>query len=279
MQPIVSICMSTYRHERFIRQAIEGVMMQQTTFPIQLVIGEDYSDDRTRLVCEEMAERYGEKIKLLPSDRNYGQNHNLARTVKACTGKYIALCEGDDYWTDPHKLQRQVTFLESHPNCVMCFHPINIVDQDGQVLEAQQPTEQLVFYKGNDFFHISVPTLSLVFRNCLRYFPDEFYEIKSTDAFMVGMLAGFGNGAKLDFVGGCYRKHDGGLYNRLSTLEKYKQAIFTRKMMKRSSWFDKEQRREIRRELLRRECLYVKIFLKKKELLNSFRITLFYFSL
>src|SRR5688572_26916054 len=98
MGPLVSICMNTYRHERFVKQAIEGVMMQQTTFPVQLVIGEDCSDDRTRAVCEEMAERYHGKIELLPSYRNYGQNCNLSRTVTACTGKYIALCEGDDYW-------------------------------------------------------------------------------------------------------------------------------------------------------------------------------------
>jgi glycosyltransferase involved in cell wall biosynthesis len=279
MKPVVSICMNTYRHERFIRQAIEGVMMQQTTFAVQLVIGEDCSDDLTRTICEEMAKQYNQKIKLLPSDRNYGQNNNLSRTIQACTGKYIAMCEGDDYWIDPHKLQKQVEFLEDHPDCVMCFHPINTVDQDDQLLEEQKPGNQVIFYKGNDFFHIFVPTLSIVFRNCLDIFPDEFYKIKSTDAFIVGMLSGFGGGAKLDFAGGCYRKHEGGLYNRLSTLDKYKQSIFTRKMMKRSAYFKKEQRREIRRELIRREILYIKIFLKRKEILNCFRMMLFYISL
>ncbi|WP_315817048.1 glycosyltransferase family 2 protein [Paraflavitalea speifideaquila] len=101
MEPVVSICMSTYRHERFIKQAIEGVMRQQTNFAIQLVIGEDFSDDGTRALCEEMAHRDSQRIKLLPSDKNYGQNHNLSRTMAACNGKYIAICEGDDYWIDP----------------------------------------------------------------------------------------------------------------------------------------------------------------------------------
>lgn len=279
MEPVVSICMNTYRHERFIRQAIEGVMMQQTTFAVQLVIGEDHSDDLTRLICEEMTEQYSQKIKLLPSDRNYGQNNNLSRTIQACTGKYIALCEGDDYWTDPYKLQKQVEFMENHPDCVMCFHLINVVDQDGCLLEERKPKGQVDFYKGNDLFHLSIPTPSIVFRNCLDLFPDEFYKIKSTDAFIVGMLSGFGDGAELDFVGGCYRKHDGGLYNRLSTLEKYKQSIYTRKMMKRSAYFEKEQRREIRRELIRREVLYIKILFKRKEILNCFRMILFYISL
>lgn len=279
MKPLVSICMSTYRHERFIKEAIEGVMMQQTTFAVQLVIGEDHSGDLTRLVCEEMATLHSQKIKLLPSDRNYGQNHNLSRTIQACNGKYIALCEGDDYWIDPDKLQKQVDFLEDHPECVMCFHPINTVDEQGHLLEAQTTDGKTVFYKGNDFFHIFVPTLSIVFRNCLRFFPDEFYKIKSTDAFIVGMLSGFGDGARLDFVGGCYRKHEGGLYNRLASLERYKQAIFTRKMMKRSPYFKKEQKKAIRRELYRREILYIKIFLKQKEILNCIRLLLFYVSL
>jgi glycosyltransferase involved in cell wall biosynthesis len=270
--------MSTYRHERFIKQAIEGVMMQQTNFAIQLVIGEDFSDDGTRALCEEMAQRNGLRIKLLPSDRNYGQNHNLSRTIAACTGKYIAICEGDDYWIDPQKLAKQVQFLEDHPECVMCFHPINAVNQDDQLLDQQPPGPAITHYKANEFFHIFVPTLSLVFRNCLQFFPDEFFQVKSTDAFIVAMLSGYGNGARLGFVGGCYRKHEGGLYNRLTTLEKYKQAIRTRKMMKRSSYFKKEQRREIRRELIRREVLYLKIFLKRKEIRNCFRILLFYVS-
>ncbi len=134
MEPIVSICMSTYRHERYIKQAIEGVMMQQTTFAVQLVIGEDHSGDLTRLVCEEMAEKYSHKIKLLPSDRNYGQNYNLSRTIQACTGKYIALCEGDDYWIDPGKLEKQVEFLEKQPRLWYVFHPINTVDQEGGII-------------------------------------------------------------------------------------------------------------------------------------------------
>lgn len=279
MKPIVSICMNTFRHEPYIRQAIEGVMMQQTLFPFQLVIGEDLSDDHTRRVCEEMQERYMEKIVLLPSEKNHGQCYNLHRTILACTGKYIAFCEGDDFWIDPFKLQKQVDFLERHPDCVMCFHPINTVDQDNKLLEEQAPGSELSFYKGNDFFHTFVPTLSLVFRNCLRTFPQEFFQVKSTDAFVVGMLSGYGDGAKLGFIGGCYRRHEGGLYNRLNVLDKYKQAIHTRKMMKRSSYFKRSQKREIGRELVRRELLYIKIFLKRREILNCLRIMVFYFSI
>lgn len=279
MRPLVSICMSTYRHERFIKQAIEGVMMQETDFDIELVIGEDFSDDGTRTICENLATRYGPRIRLLPSDRSYGQSQNLSRIITACTGKYIAMCEGDDYWIDPDKLQKQVTFLETHPAHVMCFHLVDTVDQEGCPLEQPENDGQVREYHGLEFFQTFVPTLSILFRSCLDYFPPEFYKIKSTDAFIVGMLSGHGDGARLGFVGGCYRKHDGGLFNQLSTLDKYKQAIHTRKWMRRSAYFKKEQQQAIRRELFRREVLYMKIFLKKRQLWSCFRLVLFFISI
>lgn len=254
-------------------------MMQQTDFDIELVIGEDLSDDGTRTVCESLAARYGSRIRLLPSDRNYGQNQNLSRIIQACTGKYIAMCEGDDYWIDPSKLQKQVDFLEKHPGHVMCFHFINTVDQEGRLVEAQQGDGQVAMYRGLEFFRTFVPTLSIVFRNCLDHFPPEFYRIKSTDAFIVGMLSGYGDGARLGFVGGCYRKHGGGLYNQLPLLDKYKQSLHTRKWMHRSAYFKKDQQREIRRELIRRKVLYLKIFLKKRQLWNCIRLIVFYISI
>lgn len=253
--------------------------MQQADFDIELVIGEDFSDDGTRTICENLATLYGSKIRLLPSDRNYGQNQNLSRIISSCTGKYIAMCEGDDYWIDPDKLRKQVEYLEKHQAHVMCFHLINTVDQDDRLLELQEGDGSVTEYRGMDFFHTFVPTLSILFRNCLDYFPPEFYKIRSTDAFIVGMLSGHGDGARLGFVGGCYRKHDGGLFNQLPMLDKYKQAIHTRKWMRRSAYFQKEQKKEIRRELFRREVLYMKIFLRKRQLWSCFRLILFYINI
>lgn len=111
---MVSIKMITYNHEPYIAQAIEGVLMQKTTFKFELVIGEDCSTDLTRKICEDYAKKYPEIIKLLPSEQNLGMIKNGLRTLQACEGKYIAFCEGDDYWTDPLKLQKQVDFLEAN---------------------------------------------------------------------------------------------------------------------------------------------------------------------
>jgi glycosyltransferase involved in cell wall biosynthesis len=111
---IVSICMITYNHELYIRQAIEGVLMQQTNFPIELIIGEDCSTDHTREICIEYKEKYPEIIKLQLPDTNRGMHNNFIEVLKEAKGKYIAICEGDDYWTDTLKLQKQVDFLENH---------------------------------------------------------------------------------------------------------------------------------------------------------------------
>jgi glycosyltransferase involved in cell wall biosynthesis len=121
---MVSVCMITYNHEPFIRVAIEGVLIQKATFPMELVIGEDCSTDNTRAICEEYVKKHPNIIRLLPSEKNAGMMPNFIRTLQACTGKYIALCEGDDYWTDPLKLQKQVDFLEGNNDYSMCFHSV-----------------------------------------------------------------------------------------------------------------------------------------------------------
>ena len=130
-RPFVSVCMITYNHERVISQAIEGVLMQQAGFAFELVVGEDCSTDSTRRICEEYAQKYSEVISLLPSEKNLGIVTNFIRTLQACKGKYIALCEGDDFWTDPGKLHKQITFLEkNHDYAMVCtdYNTFNIVN-------------------------------------------------------------------------------------------------------------------------------------------------------
>ena len=118
-QPTVSVFMMTYNHEKYITQALEGIMMQRTNFDFEIVIGEDCSIDNTRKIVLEFAGKYPGKFKCLMHEQNIGVVANQLATLKECSGKYIALCEGDDFWTDPRKLQKQVDFLESNPNYVL----------------------------------------------------------------------------------------------------------------------------------------------------------------
>ncbi len=117
----VSIFMLAYNQEGFIAQAIEGVLMQKTNFRYQLVIGEDCSTDETREICEKYEAAHPEKIKLILNKENLGLGPNYVKTYTECTGDYVAICDGDDYWTDPLKLQKQVDFMESNPDYDIVF--------------------------------------------------------------------------------------------------------------------------------------------------------------
>ncbi len=110
--PMVSVRTSTFQHVQFIRQCIEGVLGQQTTFPFEFIIGEDFSTDGTREIVLEYAEKFPDRIRVITADRNVGMKANGRRCIQVLRGKYVALCEGDDHWIDPQKLQRQVEALE-----------------------------------------------------------------------------------------------------------------------------------------------------------------------
>ena len=132
--PVVSVQMITYNHEPYIRQAIEGVMMQKTDFEFELVIGEDCSQDKTREICFEYQKRYPDKIRVLWWHENVSKlGGNGRRTRAHCRGEFIALCEGDDYWIDPLKLQKQVNVMREYPNIGLCFCGSQTLQMDGSV--------------------------------------------------------------------------------------------------------------------------------------------------
>src|SRR4028118_1050538 len=119
---LVNVWMASYNHEKYIAEAIEGVLMQRTDFDFDLVIGEDCSTDLTRQIVLSYKEKYPEKIRLVLPDKNLGMNQMFEATYSLCTAPYVAWIDGDDYWTDPLKLQKQFDFLEKHREFVFCFH-------------------------------------------------------------------------------------------------------------------------------------------------------------
>lgn len=132
--PLVSVHMLTYNHERFIRQAIEGVMMQKTDFEFELVIGEDASQDKTREMCFEYQKKYPDKIRVLWSENNvYAIGGNGTRVSAACRGQYIAYCEGDDFWVNPNKLQVQIDAFRKNPDLGICLMGTDyLIDETGE---------------------------------------------------------------------------------------------------------------------------------------------------
>lgn len=125
-EPLVSVKMITYNHTPYIAQAIEGVLQQKVNFPFELVIGEDCSTDGTREIVLEYQKKFPDIIRIITSDKNVGARENGYRTTKACRGKYIAFCEGDDYWHHPDKLQKEADYLESHPECGLVYSSYDV---------------------------------------------------------------------------------------------------------------------------------------------------------
>lgn len=113
--PLVSVVMLAYNHDKYIGQAIEGVLAQKSTFPFELIIANDCSTDDTLKICREYQQKNPNIIRILPRDKNLGMSKNFSDALQNSKGKYIAPCEGDDYWINPNKLERQVRFLENNP--------------------------------------------------------------------------------------------------------------------------------------------------------------------
>ena len=225
----VSICMITYNHEPYIVEAIEGVLMQKTTFPIELVIGEDCSTDNTRKIVIEYAEKYPDKIRPILHEKNHGMMKNFIETTYAARGNYIALCEGDDYWIDSYKLQKQVDFLEANEEYCLSFHKVEVVSEnvkDHNIYEHLEEKE----YSGYEIYNKwTIPTCSAVFRNYdgLIKIPNE---ILFGDIFLFLCLLEKGKAFCHDFEGAVYRRHSGSISVQNDT-EMSKKIFFQYKYM------------------------------------------------
>ncbi len=215
--PLVSICCITYNHEPYIRKCLDGFLMQKVDFPIEIIIGEDCSTDKTRQICEEYAKRHPHLINLLPSEHNLGCLDNEYRVMKTARGKYIAFCEGDDYWTEPTKLQRQVDFLESHPEYTVCFHN-RLVERKGEVLFKDKfkrfckpedsgfdLTMDMLFYRW-----ITYPFSMLFRRECLDLKWYDTYKY-FRDTHQIYHFLKQGKGYIMNFVGGVRVVHEGSI--------------------------------------------------------------------
>ena len=130
MTPLVSVCVTTYNHERYIAQAIESVLGQRTTFAVEVVVGEDCSTDNTLAICRKYEEQYPDRVRVVASESNIGMHHNYRRTIEACRGKYIAMLDGDDWFSDMDKLQIQVEQLEKS-DAAMCYTRSERRGEDG----------------------------------------------------------------------------------------------------------------------------------------------------
>jgi glycosyltransferase involved in cell wall biosynthesis len=164
--PEVSVIILTYNHEQFIHESIESILCQKTSFKFEIIIGEDKSSDRTRAICIEYQKRYPEKIQLILHKVNRGLINNYKATLGLCRGNYIALCAGDDYWIDKHKLEKHVYVMGKNSNIVVTYHDVKTINEKGELLSAHflRPEHKKDFSQEELNFGTLIAPLSMCFR-------------------------------------------------------------------------------------------------------------------
>lgn len=217
--PLVSICCITYNHENFIRQALDGFLMQQTNFPIEIIIHDDASTDNTANIIREYQGKHPHLIKpILQRENQYSAMGFgfISNVFKEAQGKYIALCEGDDYWTDPLKLQKQVDFLEENPEYSGAAHLTQVLEEDGSWGDPlkwwQDPRGQLdVTFEDTISSAPPFHTSSFLFRRDILNLPEDFCRYASGDMALYMLLSSQGKFRRIPEYMSIYRKHPGGI--------------------------------------------------------------------
>lgn len=232
IEPLVSICITTYQHSSYIEECLQSVLEQQTVFPFEIIIGEDESTDGTREICKEYAEKYPDKIRLFLRSRkdvryingNPTGRFNFLETLKAARGKYIAYCDGDDYWTDNNKLQKQFDYMEERPEVSLCFHNAFEVSQKGQkrsvfpnIKEDGVIPSEVIIEKGGGY----CATNSVFFKsNILKDMPRWFVNAFVGDYSLYLLAIHNGKIAGLKDTMSCYRSGHQNSWSDLSNKSK-----------------------------------------------------------
>ena len=227
----VSVLIKAYNHEPFIARAVESALWQRTDFAYEIVVGEDCSTDRTREVLRGLRDQYPERLRVLLRERNLGNIRNFIDTLSACSGDYVALLDGDDYWTSPRKLQQQVAYLDAHPTFSACACNAAVVDASGQhVIGTYCPEErsQAIDLR-RMLISDPVPTSTVLLRrHLIGEFPAWYYTIMMGDWPLLVLALRHGDLWYEAQIAAAHRVHSGGLWSgaeparrRLARIEIY----------------------------------------------------------
>lgn len=222
--PKVSICCLAYNHFSYIEKAIIGFLSQKVDFPLEILIHDDASEDGTTEIIKKYREKFPDLIKCIFQTENIyskGINPLAFYLLPLCRGKYIALCEGDDYWTDPYKLQKQVEILETHQEYSMCFTARNVVDRKGNFIREERYPNKI--YKTKDVVDGFIPSTQTIL---MRNYPDliNFRKKNSThpsgDRLMTYYCSLMGDIYYLDEITACYRESGEGVWSSFNYWQK-----------------------------------------------------------
>ncbi|PVX46615.1 glycosyltransferase involved in cell wall biosynthesis [Flavobacterium sp. 103] len=292
-KPLLSVCLITYNHEQFIRQAIEGVLMQKVDFDWELIIAEDCSTDSTRAIILEYKEKYPDFVKLILQEKNVGAAKNWLDLMAVPRSKYVAYFEGDDYWTDPLKLQKQVDFLEANPEYVMCTHT---AEEKNEITNSSiifpNIKDDTAKYIEDYIINNLTATCSLMFKaEYLEPIPKWFNEILFGDLALM-LLIFYRSNKKMMILKDCmgvYRVNSGSVHgsfknNKASLIKAYKmhldfintidRELFLKKNFKQSVIKKKINTHSILANLYKKTNIvnYCKHLLKKHLLIRFARV-------
>ena len=231
---VVSICCITYNQEQYIKDAIESFINQKTSFKYEIIIHDDASTDNTVNIIKEYKEKYPDIIKIICEEENQYAlgNWTLIKTCREAKGKYIAICEGDDFWTDENKLQMQVEYLEKNPTCTFCFHNAMILDMKTNTMTDKfvpQNDRLKKYLKSDNIYNVEelellgfIPTASFMFRTeSLSKLPEWFEKCFVQDWPLKLVMTSFGYGYFIDKPMSAYRKNaEGSVTNSNAKKEK-----------------------------------------------------------
>ena len=220
-KPLVSIICVTYKHEKFIKKALKGFVSQKTNFPFEAIIAEDYSPDNSRELIKKYADKYPNIIKPLYRPKNLGMMVNYTDALSKIQGKYVAICDGDDYWIDENKLQKQVNFLEENKDFSMCCHPIKQVYLDKSKPDIVVTPLEYASYEAkkngyltfDDFFpNVGISSSSVMYRWSLKKTPKWLLKCSGGDLFLHLYHSDKGKVGVLEDTMSVYQRHPGGIW-------------------------------------------------------------------
>lgn len=230
IDPKVSVLMLCYNQERFIGQAVRSVLRQQTSFPVELVIYDDCSQDRTSDICRELA-GLNPTIRYHYNASNVGIERNFMAAYQACRGEYIAICEGDDYWLCKDKLQQQVDLLERSPGYALCFHRVlNYYERDKSMSLTAQEQQRVT--TGHDLaLRNYITNVSCVFRKQPYDLPEWMDRVRTYDYAMHLMNAQYGKIVYIPKVMAVYRKHEQSIWSEAGEEKRLLIALNIRELL------------------------------------------------
>lgn len=240
-RPLVSVCCITYNHEKYIKECIESFLNQKTNFDVEFLIHDDASTDETQNIIKGLVD-HDQRFNLILRKVNIKSTGKAIFPIlfEKVKGKYIAMCEGDDYWTDPLKLQKQVDFLEANSDFVGTFHNVGYIDErkKNQRVKPWRTYDRDVFTARDTIRKLSLfHTSSYCFRNLkFDYSLLLNAKIKSGDMFLLGLISKHGDLKVFNELMSVYRKNDGGITSNETKIEYHKNRIALNKAL--DTYFD-----------------------------------------